>query len=57
MSSHFESVDEHAGDVVVDLVGLFYLEEGLSLVDTPIPSDSTSQHEGAKEESEEEGED
>lgn len=49
MSSGSESVDEHAKEDVVNLVGLSS-EERPTLADTLFPSDSTSPHEGAESE-------
>lgn len=50
MSSHSESVDEHNGDNIVDLMGLSSLEEGPVPADTPLSSNSSHRHKGAEEE-------
>lgn len=56
MSTYPKSVDEHARDDVVDLVGFSSSKERPTIAGTPPPSDSTSRYEVVEEKRDEEGE-
>lgn len=56
MPSHSKSFDENSGKNVADLVDLSSKENRLAPAGTPLPSDSTSQHDRAETEGKEEKE-